>query len=356
MGNLWGIEYEECINILIIGVKNSGKTFLVNRLLWETRALSMENHYTSKLNAYNHSKYPIVFYDISGFKENEDDEIKNLNSKIEEFNKDYKNIKNKINSIFYVIDCNSSRILQNKEKQVIENIFEINIPIFIIGQNAKKTNIKNFIRKTKFELTTLSDKYKEKVEILKNRIFCLDQSKESVLELLKSVYDELLLIKEINEEILKTSSNLNNEELIGRSFSDNYIINNPNEEKKIIKEIYDYVQKSILFNNFIETLKDLYYNILKIKEKFKRKNYYFSNLDIESINNEIQKEFFKIFNEEDLNEINSLILEQKKDLVNKNKDIGELEYYYIGDSFGVGITLVIYLFFSSAFAFIAFQF
>ena len=85
-------------------------------------------------------------------------------------------------------------------------------------------------------------------------------------------------------------------------------------------------------------------------------NYYFSNLDIESINNEIQKEFFKIFNEEDLNEINSLILEQKKDLVNKNKDIGELEYYYIGDSFGVGITLVIYLFFSSAFAFIAFQF
>lgn len=173
---------------------------------------------------------------------------------------------------------------------------------------------------------------------------------------MKSVYDELLLIKEINEEILKTSSNLNNEELIGRSFSDNYIINNPNEEKKIIKEIYDYVQKSILFNNFIETLKDLYYNILKIKEKFKRKNYYFSNLDIESINNEIQKEFFKIFNEEDLNEINSLILEQKKDLVNKNKDIGELEYYYIGDSFGVGITLVIYLFFSSAFAFIAFQF
>lgn len=172
------------------------------------------------------------------------------------------------------------------------------------------------------------------------------------MELLKFVYDELLSSKEINEEILKTSSNLNNEELINRNFSDNYIINNPNEEKKMIKEIYDYVKKSIFFNNFIETLKDLYYNILKIKEKFKRKNYYFSNLDIESINNEIQKEFFKIFNEKDLNEINNLILEQKKDLVNKNKDIGELKYYYIGGSFGVGITLVIYLLFSSAFAFI----
>ena len=27
----WESEYEECINILIIRVKNSGKTFLVNR-------------------------------------------------------------------------------------------------------------------------------------------------------------------------------------------------------------------------------------------------------------------------------------------------------------------------------------
>ena len=115
---------------------------MVNRLLWETRALSMENHYTSKLNAYKHSKYPIFFYDISGFNQNEDDEINNLNSKIEEFKKDYKNIKNKIHLIFYVIDCNSSRILQNKEKQIIENIFEINIPIFIIGQKAKNQILK----------------------------------------------------------------------------------------------------------------------------------------------------------------------------------------------------------------------
>jgi hypothetical protein len=70
----------------------------------------MENHYTTKLNSYKHKKYPIVFYDISGLNGSEDDELINVNSKIDEFNKDYTNIKNKIQAIFYVIDCNSVRI------------------------------------------------------------------------------------------------------------------------------------------------------------------------------------------------------------------------------------------------------
>ena len=188
---------EDTINILVIGIKNSGKSFLINRLLWETRALSMENHYTTKLNSYKHKKYPIVFYDISGFNENEDDELINVNSKIDEFNKDYNNIKNKIHAILYVIDCNSVRILQKKEKELIQNIFNINIPIFIVGQKAKKTNITNFIRKIKFEISTLSTEYKEKIEIQNNRIFCLDSSKKSVSTLLQAVYHEFLIQKKL---------------------------------------------------------------------------------------------------------------------------------------------------------------
>ena len=42
----------------------------------------MENNYTTKLNSYKHKKYPLVFYDISGFHENEDEQINNLNSKL----------------------------------------------------------------------------------------------------------------------------------------------------------------------------------------------------------------------------------------------------------------------------------
>jgi GTP-binding protein EngB required for normal cell division len=133
---------------------------------------------------YKHKKYPIVFYDISGFNENEDNEIRNLNSKIEESNKNYLKINNKIHAVFYVIDCNTVRVLQNKEKKAIENIFKVNIPIFIVGQRAQKTNIKNFIRKVKFDLNILSNDYNKKIETIKNRIICLKSSKESVLSLL----------------------------------------------------------------------------------------------------------------------------------------------------------------------------
>ena len=70
----------------MIGLKNSGKSYLINILLGETRALSMENNYTTKLNKYKHRKYPIIFYDICGFNENEDEELRNINSKIKEFN------------------------------------------------------------------------------------------------------------------------------------------------------------------------------------------------------------------------------------------------------------------------------
>jgi hypothetical protein len=106
-------------------------------------------------------------------------------------------INNKIHAVFYVIDCNTVRVLQNKEKKAIENIFKVNIPIFIVGQRAQKTNIKNFIRKVKFDLNNkigficlclilniLSNDYNKKIETIKNRIICLKSSKESVLSLL----------------------------------------------------------------------------------------------------------------------------------------------------------------------------
>ena len=334
---------EETINILIIGVKNAGKTFLVNKLLWETRALSMENHYTTKLNVYKHKKYPINFYDISGFNNNEDEDILNLNSKIDEFNKDYKNIKNKIHAIFYVIDCNSTRILQNKEKEVIENIFKINIPIFIIGQKAKQTNIKNFIRKTKFELNTLSKDYKEKIEILKDRIFCLDSSKESLINLLKSVYDVFVLSKKANENIIISSSRLNNEELINRIYTDNDNITNINEEeKRIIKETFDFIEKSIFFNNFIEQINEVYNNILKIREEYITDNtYYFTNINVQEINDKIKKEFLKLFTEDDLNQINKLLNEQQKDLKEKGEDSkNHLKAIYGSSFFGIGISVL----------------
>ena len=312
------------INILLIGIKNSGKSFLVNKFLGETRALSMENHYTTKLNSYKHKLYPIVFYDISGFNQNEDNEIKDLNSKIDEFNKDYKNIHKKIHAIFYVIDCNNNRILQNKEKEIIEEIFKINIPIFILGTKAKKTNKQNFIRRTKLELDTFPDKYQEKIKILKDRIFCLDHSKESYLSLLKSVYEEFLISKNINNNIIIEYSNLKNEELINKSFSEDFSINasNNDEEKSKILKIYDYIKESIFFNDITLKIKEVDNNIKAIKEKYLNDIYYFKNLDTKSLSEDIENEFRKIFSQKDLEKIDKLIKEQQQNLIEKEKDIG----------------------------------
>ena len=111
---------------------------------------------------------------------------------------------------------------------------------------------------------------------------------------------------------------MNNDELINRSFSDNYVIINSNDEDKFIKDFFEWVKKLIFFNKHIETLKEINNNILKIKEKYINKNYYFSNLDIQSINDDIKIEFLKIMSEEDLKEIIKIIYEQQeKDLEEK---------------------------------------
>lgn len=340
-------DSKETINILLIGVKNSGKSFLINKLLSEKRALSMENHYTTKLNVYQHRKYPIVFYDIAGFNENEDNEIKNVKSKIDEFNIDYKRIKDKIHAIFYVIDCNNVRILQNKEKKLIEQILEINIPIFIVGQKAKKTNIKSFIRKTKFELNTLSNNYIGKIDIMKNRIFCIDSSKESYISLLESVYEEFLLSKKVNEKIINEYSNVNIEKLINNSFSENFNINLYNEEKQNILEINNYVKQSIFFNNFLETIKKVCENVMKIERKYSNKRYYFKKLDIKALNNEIEEEFKKIFSPQDLEKIDKILKDQQKELSDNGKDIGELKNYFGGSLLGLVITILLAICLSS---------
>jgi GTP-binding protein EngB required for normal cell division len=316
-----GGDEEESLNILLIGLKNVGKSFLINRFLGETRALSMENHYTSKFNSYRHRKYPIVFYDISGFNENEDKEIKDFNSKIDEFNKEYQNIKNKIHIILYVIDCNSVRILQDKEKKLIETIFDINIPIFIVGQKAKVTNKNNFMRKIKVELDSFSEKYKEKIKSLSKRIVCLDSSKESYDDLLDKIYDEIYKSQEINNYIIYDYSFIDDDELLNLDFTENFNLAKFKEDEKKVSGIYNYVKDSIFFNDFIETTKEVHRNITKIEETYLKDDYYFKNLKTEKLYGEIEKEFLKFFPKEDLDKINNMIKKHEKELNFDNKNL-----------------------------------
>ena len=263
----------------------------------------MENHFTTKINFCEHKKYHIVFYDTHGF------------SKISEFNKDYKNIKHKIHVIFYVIDCNSVRILQRREKEIIENIFQINIPLFIVGQKGKITNMKNFIRKTKFELSTFPDEYNENIETLKKRIYCLDLTIKSVLDLLKSVYQELLVSKQFNEKILKTSSIFKDKDIINKITSENININQSKEEERVIQKILENSRRSIFFNDINEKLKEIKTKISKIKDKYINDKYFFKNLDLDKLNQEIEKKNKNLFDDiNKFNEIKEKIEEHQKEI------------------------------------------
>ena len=67
---------------------------------------------------------------------------------ISQFNEEFKNLKNKIHIIFYMLQNDSSRVLQDKEIELIEKFIENHIPIFLIANRVQKNNIKTFIRKT----------------------------------------------------------------------------------------------------------------------------------------------------------------------------------------------------------------
>ena len=83
------VDEEKTLNIMFCGIKGVGKTTLINKLLFENRGLTKENNYTSKLSKYNHKLYPICFYDMPGFGQNEDTIMMETKSYISQFNKHY---------------------------------------------------------------------------------------------------------------------------------------------------------------------------------------------------------------------------------------------------------------------------
>lgn len=73
----------------------------------------------------------------------------------------------------------------------------------------------------------------------------------------------------------------------------------------------------------------------------------FTNIEVQKINDEIKKEFLKLFTENELNEINKLLNEQQKDLNEKGEDAKKKLSAIYGTSlcFGLGFALCSALFF-----------
>jgi len=252
---------------MVCGKRKTGKTYLINELLFENRGLSKENNETTKITSYEHKLFPITFNDFPGFSDNEDRGMIDAANYISKFNEEYKNMKNKIHIIFYILQNDNGRVLQDKEIELIQNFLKTNVPIYFITNRIQKNNYKTFIRNVEERMKLIKSKYNLK-ELL-SRLFILDESNKSIKYLLNAVIKELNISKLANQTIIKEFSQNFNE---NSSF---VIINNnledQNEEFKRNK-ILEQMKKSIFFNDYSKTFKNIEDKINEIIEKIQKES------------------------------------------------------------------------------------
>ena len=306
-------KQQKTLNIMVCGKKRTGKTYFINQLLFENKGLSKENNYTTKITSYEHKLFPIMLFDFPGFSDNEDRGMIDATNYISKFSEEYQNLKNKIHIIFYMLQNDSGRVLQDKEIQLIEKFLKTNVPIFFITNRIQKNNYKSFIRNVEERMKHI--KTHLKLEELRSHLFVLDSTNKSIKKLLDAVIRELNISKVANENIIKEFSknaffnetnktNLDkNENLI-----DYEIIENPfDKEKEEIKRNYilELMKKSIFFNDYSKTFKKVQKKINEIIEKIQNE----SNTHLIPLLT-AKNELIKLFNELKI-EFNNFISEEK---------------------------------------------
>ena len=311
-------KQERTLNIMVCGKKRTGKTFFINELLFENRGLSKENNYTTKMTTYEHKLFPIMIYDFPGFSDNEDKGMIDATNYISKFSEEYKNMKNKIHLIFYMLQNDSGRTLQDKEVSLIENFLETNIPIFFITNRVEKNNYKTFKRNFEERIKLVKSKFT--LEELTSRLFILDSTNKSIKSLLNAVIKELQISKQANENIIKLlsqnvvlndSNYINNDDKKEKFISQFEIVENIfDEEKEEIRrsKIFEYMKKSIFFNDFSKTFKNVENKINKIIEKIQEEsNTHLIPLltaknDLNKLFNELKLEFKQFLSDEKMKE------------------------------------------------------
>lgn len=342
---------ERTLNIMVCGKKRTGKTYLINELLFENRGLSKENCYTSKITSYEHKLFPIRFYDFPGFSDNEDRGMVDATNFISKFSEVYNNLKNKIHIIFYLLQSDSVRVLQDKEIELIENFIKTNIPIFFITNRLQKNVYKTFIRNVEERMKLIKSKYNLK-ELL-SRIFILDSTNQSIKKLLNAVISELNISKVANEIIIKEFSqkDILNDEYIGskdkneKFISQFEIMNYPDdEERKEIRHnrLLEQMKKSIFFNDYSKTFKNVEKKIYEIIEKIQNE----TNTHLKPLLT-VKKDLLQLYNELKI-EFREFLSEEK---IKKNfpELIEEDEYDLDENSIGIIINGIVSLFFILAF-------
>lgn len=232
------------------------------------------------------------------------------------FNEEYKNLKDKIHIIFYMLQNDSGRVLQDKEIQLIENFLSYNIPIYFISSRVQKNNYKSFIRNVEERMKIIKSNIK--LEDLKSHIFCIDSTNKSIKNLIDAVIKDLNYSKTANLKIINElkinniiNNSINNENDKNENLISSFeIIENTDEkiEEEKYNKIMEEMKKSIFFNDISNTLKNIRITIKEIANKIKKEsNTHLVPLltaknDLIKLVSKLKKEFSKFLTEEKMKE------------------------------------------------------
>ena len=319
-------EEEKTLNILLCGIKGVGKTFFMNKLLFENRGLSKDNNHTSKLNKYRHKLFPINFYDIPGFGQNEDRGMTNAISYISQFNTQYEQIKSKIHIILYLFNCDSARVLQDTEIELIEKFLTYNIPLYFIGNKSNPKDEKTFRRSILFNLKKINSNLPS--EYLKSHIFCINEKNESIYLLLSKISEELEISKNAHNNIINEYEKNNyipkyiNEYYSKQKEENDNNLNNNIHQEIILREM----GKSIFYNDLSSSIKRIQEKVSEITENIKKESWAFIPFksienDLNNLASQIEKEYKKLISENDIKIIMKEIEKYSNENDFKNNEI-----------------------------------
>ena len=270
--------YKPTLNILVIGRSGGGKSTLINLLLNEKKALTGSKlsglSKTQLFSRYIHQEYPITFIDTPGIEIEED--FKNMKDYLSETKKLFKDGKNKIHTILYIINSSEPRNFNQKEIELIDFIHKnMNIQIFFVCTRAEEQK-KAKHRKELIKINLIQNFGKDTP--LVNFIFpcqLLDEKDRifkrfGIYELLDGIYNFYKNEKNNLERIRSNISNNLNNNNYNKNLDSR---NNKNLDNKNNKNLDN--QKNNNYNKNLEYQKNNNYN----KNLDNQKNNYNKNLD-----------------------------------------------------------------------------